>query len=62
MLLPALALLVCTIFFVFGPVLVARPGAPYDGDNDRNRDDRDEDERDTGRYGDAQTLHLPLRA
>jgi hypothetical protein len=60
-LLPALALLVCTIFFVFGPVLVARPGAPYDGDNERNRDERNEDERDTGRYGDTQRVDLPLR-
>jgi hypothetical protein len=57
-LLSALALLACTIFLVFGPVLVARPGATHGGDDNRDRDGRDEDERDTGRYGDAQTLHL----
>ena len=50
---PLLVALTLAVFFALGPVLVAGCGAPENGDHDGNRDDRDNDQHDRGRYYDA---------
>jgi hypothetical protein len=53
-LLPALALLMLPVLLALGPIFIAPRGPAYHGNHNRNRDNGDDNETDTGCYSDTQ--------
>ena len=58
-LLPALALLMLPVLLALGAILIAPRGPAYYGNQNRNRDNGDDNETDTGCYSDTQGKTSP---